>query len=169
MGDKITIIKIELLSNDLFQMDLKNETTGEFYRTFVGSDKLKDMIYEAETNKTYRDWQFNTIVKIINDTGYPFNDTDVDIIANRLVDSGVIIPPCNIGTTVYLPGADGVESYEIISFKYDDINGLQFQVDDEDGEYHDIDMLGSEVFLNFDEAKSKLLSGTETDKLEADK
>ena len=164
MGDKITILKIELLSNDLFQIDFKNETTGEISRTFFGKDKLYDMLNDAKSRKSHKDYQFNLLVNIIkgntnHDLCYPIDNDVAELAANRLIDNGVIVFPCEVGTTVYLPilTNDGdLEHYNIISFKYDNEYGLQFQVDDEDGDFHEINMIGTEVFFTKEEALSHL-------------
>lgn len=42
MGDKIVIVDMRLLYGKLWQIDLKNETTGEVMRAFVGADELAD-------------------------------------------------------------------------------------------------------------------------------
>ena len=41
MGDKIVIVDMQLLYGKLWQIDLKNETTGEVMRAFVGADELE--------------------------------------------------------------------------------------------------------------------------------
>lgn len=35
MGDIITLVSIEFLYNELFQIDLHNETRNEYYRFFL--------------------------------------------------------------------------------------------------------------------------------------
>lgn len=164
MGDKITILKIELLSNDLFQIDFKNETTGEISRTFFGKDKLYDMLNDAKSRKSHKDYQFNLLVSIIkgntnHELGYPIDNDVAELVANRLIDNGVIVLPCEVGTTVYLPylsDENEIIKYNIISFKYEERCGLQFQIDDEDGDFHSVDLLGTEVFFTKEDALSHL-------------
>lgn len=47
MGDKIIIESIEVIQDGLFQIDLKNETTGKYDRCFVEPEDLFGMIGKA--------------------------------------------------------------------------------------------------------------------------
>ena len=79
-------------------------------------------------------------------------------LADYLLSSGVIVPPCKVGSTIYLPCLNDwgdIENYTITEFVLDN-DGLCFVVDDEDREAHSIETIGKEVFLTKEEAEQAL-------------
>lgn len=47
MGDRIAIERIEVIQDGLFQIDFKNENTGEYERCFIEPEVLFGMIGKA--------------------------------------------------------------------------------------------------------------------------
>ena len=81
-----------------------------------------------------------------------------ELIADHLIANGVVVPPCKVGTTVYLPCLDDkgeIETYTITEFVLD-ANGLYFVVDDEDRETHSVDIIGKDCFFTKEQAKQKI-------------
>lgn len=50
MGDEITIYAIEVVQNGLIQIDLRNEETGECFRTFCEPNRFFNMLGETMQN-----------------------------------------------------------------------------------------------------------------------
>lgn len=83
---------------------------------------------------------------------------DMSKLADYLLANGVIVPPCKVGDTVYLPRKNDwgdILSYEVIEVGIDR-DGLFFVIDDEDQEHILIDEIGEEVFLTREEAEKAL-------------
>jgi hypothetical protein len=54
MGDEINIESIEVVNNDAYQIDLKNERTNLLIRTFIRRDALFALIAVAEEEHIHR-------------------------------------------------------------------------------------------------------------------
>ena len=48
MGDRILITKIEFIHNELYQIDLYNETQKEHYRLFASKDEFESKLKAAK-------------------------------------------------------------------------------------------------------------------------
>lgn len=48
MGDRIRITKIEFIHNELYQIDLYNETKKEHYRLFASEDEFESKLKAAK-------------------------------------------------------------------------------------------------------------------------
>ena len=81
-----------------------------------------------------------------------------EVIADHLLANGVIVPPCKVGDTVYLPIKTDwgtVENYEIVEVGRDRY-GKYFRVYDEEQEKTYLEEIGKTVFLTKEEAEEKL-------------
>lgn len=89
-------------------------------------------------------------------------DSDIESIADHLIENGVIVLPCDVGDTVYyLDGSIIVESkVHCISFggRYGDYKGGQIHIYDSDKDNITVklDNFGKTVFLTRDQAEQKL-------------
>lgn len=48
MGDIIRITVIKFIHNEMYQIDLHNETKNEYYRLFVSKDELENKLNTAK-------------------------------------------------------------------------------------------------------------------------
>ncbi len=117
--------------------------------------ELKIECLECGCTKTTRvkvcDTSFDTLISAMNDATIEWNRRAYN-------EDGVIVPPCKVGTTVYLPCLDDngeIETYTITEFVLDK-DGLYFLVDDENRETHSIDIIGKDCFLDEEQAEQKL-------------
>ena len=81
-----------------------------------------------------------------------------EILVDRLIANGAILPPCKVGDVVYLPIKTDwgtIEIYEIVEVGQDR-NGIYFRVYDEEQEKIYLEELGKTVFLTEQEAREAL-------------
>jgi hypothetical protein len=78
---------------------------------------------------------------------------------------GILIKlPCKVGDKVFIVFSDAKDSYfiedwNIRAFMITQF-GLSFQINDEDGDFHEIDLFGKTVFLTKEEAEKALQEKT---------
>ena len=122
---------------------------------------------------TDRDIQRDRLIEllmngIVNNLGTVFQE-NVEPIADYLIANGVIVPPCKVGDTVYMPweygGTRGVAFFDVTFIIFDSQKPYiktDFDTDDNgflelcnDGVFY-FDDFGKTVFLTKEEAEEKL-------------
>ena len=110
-------------------------------------EKLIELLKKADENAD---------LKCITD----YEDAVADI-ADYLLANGVIVPPCKVGDTVYLPIKTDwgtIENYEIVEVGQDR-DGIYFRIYDEEQNKVYLEEIGKTVFLTKEEAEGKLKKG----------
>lgn len=93
------------------------------------------------------------LIEILNKKIYPREGADpAEVVADYLLDNGVIVPPCKVGDTVYRLNDCAVSEYswDIVSVQ-DWGDELSF-IDDSDNSFSESD-IGKTVFLSREEAE----------------
>ena len=133
-------------------------------------DRLIELIVECDKD--------NEVLDCFNER--PTKRQSAEIVADYLLANGVIVPPCKVGQTVYIPwrwdGQQGVGFAEVEEIKiYDNKNHIMFFIDleSDDEEFEQqyggwkLDKsIGDTVFLTKEVAEEKLreLQNAETKK-----
>lgn len=134
-------------------------------------DRLIELLRKKEDDFTITCPRYEEGATLINCIGckYDMEDGSCDYAsreADYLLENGVIVPPCNIGQTVYRIWCGEIEEYEVIEYRYDGQRLWFFSYNDEYALHQRSyifakNEIGKIVFLTREEAEAKLKEGVQ--------